>query len=283
KQGVRNALYTLELMGLPQVPVHAGCAAPLHRPLETAQHVHGVDGMGDIGLPEPSTAAASAEAVDALLTASRSAPGELTLVTLGPLTNIATALRRDAGVLARFKRVFLMAGAADGVGNVSPAGEYNVWADPEAARLVLAAEADLTFIGWDVSRRRAVLAPEEQARLGSMPTPYAAFMQGINRCVDEWARSYSGLDGYDLPDPIAMAVALRPHLATRTLDTHVAVCVEEPARGMLLVDRRHRPLRSNASVVVDVDEAEFKEMLFAVAGRPGLPGTPLPAALAGGR
>jgi purine nucleosidase len=110
-------------------------------------------------------------------------------------------------------------------------------------------------------------------------TPFAAFMQGINRCVDEWARTSSGLAGYDLPDPVAMAVALRPDLATRVTEAHLAVSVAEPTRGMLLVDRRFRPLPPNASVVWSVDEARFEAMIFELAAKDVAPGIALPRSL----
>lgn len=281
-QGVRNALYTLQLAGRPDVPVHPGCDAPLAGTPHTARHVHGADGMGDLGLPPPATRARDEHAVDVLLDRSAAAPGELTLVTLGPVTNLARALDRDPGVLSRFRRVYLMAGAADGIGNVAPAAEYNVWADPEAMHAVLAARpGNLTFVGWDVSRRHAVLDAADQARLLAIGTPYAAFIHGINRCVGDWARTTTGLAGYDLPDPLAMAVALRPSLATDVGDAHLAVSLHEPTRGMVLVDRRFRPRVPNARVVRAVDGARFRQLLFDLAARGTTAGVALPPSLRG--
>ncbi|NUT40093.1 MAG: nucleoside hydrolase, partial [Thermoactinospora sp.] len=132
----RNALITLELAGSGEVPVHAGCARPLLRPLATAQHVHGADGMSGAPLPDPVGAPTGEHAVDALLRLARERGPELTLVTLGPMTNVAAALVRDRHLLRRFRRTYCMAGAADACGNITASAEFNVWADPEAAAIV---------------------------------------------------------------------------------------------------------------------------------------------------
>ncbi|WP_433190636.1 nucleoside hydrolase [Actinoallomurus sp. CA-150999] len=258
----RNALIALDIGGRGDVPVYPGCERPLRRPLETAQHVHGVDGMGDVGLPDPARSAQSAHAVERLLELARSRPGELTLVTLGPLTNVAAALVRDRDLLRRFRHVYSMAGAADAHGNVSPVAEFNVWADPEAAAIVLDAGGPITFVGWDVSRRYAVMDADDQARLLAMGTVRADFAHRINRSVAEWAATVTGLKGYDLPDPVAMAVALRPKITRETERVHATVAVGDEARGALLVDRRANAPAANVDLVRVVDSSAFKEMLF---------------------
>ncbi|GAA2872902.1 nucleoside hydrolase [Nonomuraea rubra] len=260
----RNALITLEMAGQAGVPVHPGCDRPLTRPPSTAQHVHGLDGMGDVGLPEPARGPAEGHAVDVLLSLPRRHPGELTLVTLGPLTNLAAALLRDRELLTRFRHVYCMAGAADMRGNVSPTAEFNVWADPEAARVVLqAATPDrVTWIGWDVSRKYAVMTPDDQRHLESLGTPLAAFAHRINRTVADWARNVTGLAGYDLPDPVAMAVALRPELVLGSEQAHVDVAVGDETRGQLVIDRRRSAPPPNLTLVRRVDEQGFKQLLF---------------------
>ncbi|MEV4173327.1 nucleoside hydrolase [Nonomuraea sp. NPDC049709] len=265
----RNALITLQLAGHAGVPVHPGCDRPLTRPPSTAQHVHGLDGMGDVGLPDPARAPADGHAVDVLLSLARRHPGELTLVTLGPLTNVAAALLRDRELLTRFRHVYCMAGAADLCGNISPTAEFNVWADPEAARVVLrAATADrVTWIGWDVSRRDAVMTPGDQRRLEELGTPLAAFAHRINRAVADWARDVTGLAGYDLPDPVAMAVALRPELVTERERAHVDVALGDETRGQLIIDRRRAAPPPNVTLVRRVDEQGFKRLLLDACAR----------------
>ena len=182
---VRNAIVTLDLAGGAAIELHAGLDRPLLRPLDTAQFVHGADGMGGADLPEPSRRATSDDAVGALLDIAANEPGRHDLVTLGPLTNIAAALERDADVLTKFGHTYLMAGSPDGVGNVDALGEYNVWADPEAATIVLAAPGAKTLIGWNISRTFAVLTDDEQAELAAVGS-LGRFAVDINGDVEQY-------------------------------------------------------------------------------------------------
>jgi purine nucleosidase len=265
----RNALLTLERAGAHDVPVHSGCDRPIVRPLSTAQEVHGTDGMGDLGLPDPLGHARPEHAVDVLLDTARARPGELTLVTLGPLTNIAAALLRDRGLLHRFAHVYCMIGAPDAVGNISATAEFNAWVDPEAAEVVAAAaEPDLvTWIGWDVSRRDAVITPAEHQRLLALDSPLGEFAARINRTVGDWAVRVTGLAGYDLPDPVAMAVALRPDLALDTETAYVRTALGDELRGQTIVDRRHTGTPPNVTLVRRVHEDRFKQLLFDLLAR----------------
>lgn len=258
----RNAIVTLDIAGHPEVEVHEGLARPLLRPLDTAQDVHGADGMGGAPLPAPSRSASAEHAVDALRRVARDEPGQHVLVTLGPLTNVAAALVLDPDLLTRFTHTYAMAGAFDGVGNMSGLGEYNVWADPEAAHLFLQAPGDKTFVGWDVSRRYAVMPPDEQAALAAVG-PLGRFVIDINRDVDEYARTISGLAGFDLPDPIAMAVAIDPSIVVRSGHHHVNIGRGAVSRGGTIVDHRHDAPAPNAHIAWEVDEARFKAMLTA--------------------
>lgn len=261
----RNALYTLELMGASEVPVYAGCDRPLLRPLETAQWVHGEDGMGDIGLPPPQGIAVPGHAVDILRELSEDHPGELTLVTLGPLTNVAAALARDPDLLARFRHTYIMGGAPDAVGNVTAVAEYNVWADPEAAAMTVAASGAKTLVGWNISRRRAVIADGERAHLEAMGTELAQFTLDINCVLDRVAKEYNGLEGFDLPDPVTTAVALDPSIVTRSETVFMGVATADETRGLTYVDTRLSDAPpANITVVWDVDERAFKERLYAM-------------------
>jgi purine nucleosidase len=261
ERAVQNALITLEQAGQPDVAVHSGAAGPLLRALETAQFVHGEDGMGDIGLPPAvRTAVTSANAVDALLRAPSEFP-DCSLVTLGPLTNIALALNEDPLLLTKYEQVVMMAGAPDGVGNVNLLGEFNVWADPEAARAVLRAPGNKTMVGWNISRLYAVMTPADQARLGTLGR-LGQFVQTINVCVDEYARG-NGLAGYDLPDPISMAIAINPDIATRVELQRIDVLLDgEHERGFTVPSAD--PDIALTKVVWEADETAFKSMIFAM-------------------
>ena len=260
--GVQNALYVVELCGA-DVPVHAGAATPLVVPLETGQHVHGTDGMGDIGLPLTGRSPAAGHAVDALLAASHRHPGELTVVTLGPLTNVAIAVRRDPTWARRVGRCVVMGAVADHVGNQSPVAEFNMWVDPHAVAVVLQSGLPLELIGWDVSRRHAVIEPDEAAALRALGTPVAEMCVDVQRVLTQFCRDETKLAGFDLPDPIAMAYAIDPAVATETQRVHCAVeCTSPLTRGMVVMDRLGLTARQpNATVVTEADRARFMSML----------------------
>jgi purine nucleosidase len=258
---VRNAIVTLDLAGGSEIPLHAGRDRPLARPLDTAQFVHGEDGMGGAPLPEPSRPATSADAVGALLEIAAAETGRHDLVTLGPLTNIAAALERDPEFLMKFGHVYLMAGSPDGVGNVDALGEYNVWADPEAATAVFAAPGAKTMIGWNISRTFAVMNDDEQAALAAVG-PLGEFAIDINGDVEQYCLD-TGLAGFDLPDPIAMAVALDDSIIVEATDEWLVVGLDGPTRGCTIPDRRFGRPDPNIRVLWSVDEAAFKHRLFA--------------------
>jgi len=258
---VRNAIVTLDLAGGAEIPVHAGRDRPLVRPLDTAQFVHGEDGMGGAVLPEPSRAATSDDAVGVLVDVAANQPGRHDLVTLGPLTNIAAALERDPELLTKFGHTYLMAGSPDGVGNVDALGEYNVWADPEAATIVFASPGAKTMIGWNISRKFAVMTDAEQAELAAVG-PLGKFAIDINGDVEQYCLD-TGLAGFDLPDPIAMAVALDDSIVTEATDEWLVVGLDGPTRGCTIPDRRFGRPDPNIHVLWSVDEAAFKRRLRA--------------------
>ena len=260
--GVQNALYTVEMCGA-NVPVYAGCSEPLECDLRTAQMVHGKDGMGDIGLSLQGRVAQSQHAVDALLEASNRFAGELEVVTLGPLTNIATALRRDPDLASRIKRCVVMGAVYDHIGNVTPVAEFNMWCDPLAAQVVLDSGLKPEFVGWDRSRFDAVIDSKMAASIRSIGTPLAEFAIDIQRAVIEFCRTETKIDGFDLPDPIAMAHALDDTVALETRELFCEVETRSgPTEGMVVMDVLgvlHRP--ANAKVVTRASNARFIEML----------------------
>ncbi len=159
-----NALAVAAFTGLPDVPVTAGCAAPLLRPALDAGNVHGESGLGGAVLPAPARAAESGHAIDFIIDRLAAAPGEITLVATGPLTNIALALRREPR-LATWVKDFVIMGGSASRGNVSHAAEYNIWADPEAASIVFDAGWTVTMVGLDVTLlARTTKAIQDQMR-----------------------------------------------------------------------------------------------------------------------
>jgi purine nucleosidase len=256
-QAVQNALYTVELCDS-AVPVYAGAAAPLERPLETAQFVHGEDGMGDIGLQLEGRLPAGEDAVDTIIEVVTDYPGEITLVTLGPLTNLATALTRDPHLWSRVGECVIMGGTGGGPGNVTADAEFNIWVDPEAASIVLGSGIPIQMVGWDISCRYATFGPEEARALRAIDTDLARFCVDIQATLTKYAVEVSGLAGFDLPDPIAMAIALDPGIATRTRPVFLAVGTRESDRGATPIIESRTP---NVSLVEEADRERFLALL----------------------
>lgn len=261
EQAVQNALYTVELSGT-EAPVHAGRARPRVGTLQTAQSVHGEDGMGDIGLPLRGRTPAKGDAVQVLIDAARARPGAVTLVTLGPLTNVAEAFERAPDIPTRLRSLVMMGGTSDAVGNTTAVAEYNIWADAESAAVVFDSGAPITMVGWDISRKWATFTVTEAHALRRLG-PLGRFSADIQGAVDAFARAETGLPGFDLPDPIAMAVALDPSVATETRRLHVAVELRgELTRGQTVVDHLGLTDRAaNADVVLAASRERFLSLL----------------------
>ena len=249
-----NALRVLALVGRGDVPVAMGADRPLRRELHVAAHVHGESGLDGPALPEPASVPVAQHAVDFL--AEHVTP-ETVLVPVGPLTNVALAL--DRGVEPA--RIVLMGGAI-AEGNMTPAAEFNIWADPEAAARVFGSGIDVTMIGLDVTHG-ALLTPawaerfREAGRVGTFVAELVEFFKQYH------ARTY-GWDGAPIHDAVALAHAFRPGIVT-TERMNVEIEVEsELTRGRTVADRWHRTDRpANAHVGVEIDADAFFELLLA--------------------
>ncbi len=235
-QATRNALYTVELCGS-EVPVYRGSDKPLERRLEDATWFHGQDGLGDQGYPAPHRQPEPAHAVDAIIGSIERHPG-LEMVTLGPLTNIASALRRKPEIVSLVSRCVVMGGAPCCVGNVTPAAEYNIWTDPEAARIVLRSGLPIDLIGWHLCRGEAVLHQSDIRHVLALDNERARFAIDCNSHARRAYLEQTGEDGISLPDPVAMSIALDPSIGTRWSRHHVDVeAASDLTRGMTVVDQ----------------------------------------------
>jgi inosine-uridine nucleoside N-ribohydrolase len=276
EQATRNALYTAELCGA-STPVYQGAGQPLHRPLVTAEWFHGQDGLGDHGYPPPHRGAEKQHAVEAIIATIRSNPG-LVLVTLGPLTNVALAAAQAPDIAGKVGRCVVMGGAPCCEGNVTPAAEYNMWVDPEAARIVFRSGLPIELVGWQLCRGAAVLSPADIESINKMGTALANFAVECNSTARTAYRTQTGEDGISLPDPVAMSIALDPSIACESSRHYVDVeTASELTRGMTVVDRlgvasdeRNRATWAglldrapNAKVYWEIDAVRWKQALLA--------------------
>ena len=260
-QAVQNALYTAELCDV-EVPIYAGADRPMLRDLQTAQMVHGEDGMGDIGLPLSGRTPENGWGPQVIIDTIRAHPGEITLIPIGPLTNVAIALLMAPDIAEKVERVVVMGGTGEtGPGNMSPTAEFNFWVDPEAVRVVLRSGMPLEFVGWDVSIASAVVTEDRQAQLRALGK-LGNFSIDIQATLQTYAWEETRLDGPDFPDPIAMAHAIYPTPATmQHLGVDIAIGAE-PMRGTMIVDHfGFAQMEKNVQIVTHYPEEEFFDML----------------------
>jgi inosine-uridine nucleoside N-ribohydrolase len=252
-----NALRVLELAGRADVPLAAGAERPLERDLVVAAHVHGESGLDGPVLPEPTTAPVSDDAVAFLARRVEDAARPVTLVPTGPLTNAARYLQAHGG--AGIARIVLMGGAI-AEGNFTPAAEFNVWCDPEAAAVVFGSGLEIHMLGLDVTHQ-AILGPREQARLRGAGR-VGRFVADLNVFFTRYHRETYGWEGAPIHDAVAVAHAFVPGLV-ETVHCNVEIEREsELCRGRTVVDRWRRTGRPpNAHVGVALDRERFFDLL----------------------
>lgn len=254
-----NAIRVLELVGRGEVPVAAGAPRPLVRELVVADWVHGESGLDGPALGAPGATPLDIHAVDFLARTVDASPDPVTLIATGPLTNVALFLARFPAHAARLERIVAMGGAI-AEGNVTPAAEFNVWADPEAAARVFASGLDVTMIGLDVTHR-ALMLPAHAEHLRGVAGP-GVFVAELFDFFHRFHEATYGFPGSPIHDAVAVAQVVDPGLVT-VVDRHVAVeCASELCRGRTVVDLWRRTGNPpNAHVGVDIDAGRFLSVL----------------------
>ena len=251
---LRNARIVVELSGRRDVPVFAGCARPMRRPLATGERVHGKTGLDGYAWPEPTLPVAEGHAVEFIIdTCLAAEDGSITLCPIGPMTNVATAIRREPGILPKLREIAFMGGAVLGRGNVTQVAEFNIRADPHAADIVLRSGAPLTMFGLDVTHK-AITTPDRLAAIRAIGTPVSDAAAGMLSFYDRCDVERYGAPGAPLHDPCVVAWLLRPELF-RGKDCHVAVETEsELTVGQTVADwwgvTGKKP---NCRVMTDID------------------------------
>ncbi|SHI36510.1 nucleoside hydrolase [Wenxinia saemankumensis] len=258
----RNARIVCELAGRPDIGVRAGCDAPMSRPLVTAEHVHGKTGLDGPELPEPTMPLAEGHAVDWIVETLRREPaGSVILCPLGPLTNIATAFARALDVVERVQAIVLMGGAYFEVGNITPAAEFNIYVDPDAAAAVFRCGRPITVLPLDVTHKALATKARVDAframgtRVGDMVAAWTDFFERFDK------EKY-GSEGAPLHDPLVIAWLLKPDLFS---GRHINVEIEtgsDLTLGMTVADWwRVTDRAPNATFIGDVDAEGFYALL----------------------
>jgi len=258
----RNARMICEVAQRPDIPVFAGCDRPLAHSLVTAEHVHGKSGLDGPDLPDPKMPLQDRHGVDFIIETLRAEPANsVTLCALGPLTNIATALRRARDIAGKIREIVLMGGAYFEVGNITPAAEFNIYVDPEAADIVFKSGVSITVMPLDVTHKALVTEPRNEA--------FAALDTHAGRTVASWTEFFERYDrekygspGAPLHDPTVIAYLIRPDLFS---GRHINVEIETGSaltRGMTVADWwRVTDRPANAMFMGDLDADGFFDLL----------------------
>jgi purine nucleosidase len=273
----RNALRLLDLFGRPDIPVARGAARSLARPFtRKASHIHGRNGLGEVALPAPSRAPVAEAACDLIIRLAREHPGEITLVPVGPLTNVALALLKEPETAQRLAGVVMMGGTLfhPGIpGLPSPMAEANVWGDPEAARVLFGSGARITMVGLDVTMKTLLTDAMMDALSARGDDGVRAAMDMARFYLAAYRAQYPGIAGCALHDPLAVAVAEDPSLVTTEAMRCDVECSGEITRGEVVADRRRGVvLPPNLDVCLEVDVPRVMARFLEALGGPGAPG-----------
>jgi len=264
---VENAKYTLDLVdAADDVPVYEGCRSPLLKDYEHADYVHGEGGLGGDLFPDTGIPSADSHAVDYLVETAHEHDGDLSLLCIGPLTNVALACKREPELNGLLDEVWVMGGAVNCPGNVTPAAEFNFWVDPDAAKLVLS-ELDVHLVDWGLCLDASLVLGEDFEAIRGYDTELADFFLELGEPVLEFTREEQGFDGATSPDSLAAACMIAPEVRRRTAIYPADVDEREGlTRGHSAVDtvggegNPDEPEQGRTTVVEAADHELFREM-----------------------
>jgi purine nucleosidase len=277
QQQVENALYTLQIAGAGgRVPVFVGADRPLLRDPVDAAYVFGADGMSDANYPPAVQRPEARHAVDAIIDLVMANPGEITLLAQAPLTNVALAVAKEPRIAAALKHLWVMGGTDNGIGNVTPAAEFNFYVDPEAAKMVFRAGFNISLVTWTLTVSASAFSEADLAKIEAMKTPLSAFFTQVNSAAVAFSQARYGHGGTLHPDSLACACLLDERLIQ-----HSEACVVEIETGSgltrayssvsssLLPDQEEaapelgKAGAPNARVIKAVDTPRFRQMMIA--------------------
>lgn len=278
EQATKNALLSTEISGATPPPIYKGIGKPLVREQINATMVHGNDGLGDVGYPDPKLVIQSEHAVPAMLRTIKECETDIEMITLGPLTNVAVAIIRDLETMKKLRRIVVMGGAQLGYNARNTCAEFNILSDPEAANVVFQSGIPVVMVPLEVcmGESRDVVADteiteEEQKMIKSFGNPVADFVVDCNCKLRETTMLRVGRNNITLPDPTTVAVALRPGLVEESYECNVVVdtsgsltygqTVIIPPYGSLYVEKSDK---CNVTVVAKIDGQGFKDYLYSL-------------------
>lgn len=258
---VNNALFTLEYLGKEDIPVFLGAKRPILGQWRTVEEVHGKNGFGDWEYPLPNKKPEKEFASDAIIRLSKEYEGELEILAVSPLTNIALAYLKDPEIINRIRKIWIMGGAFDR-GNTTPIAEFNFWVDPEAVKIVLNAGFDITIVPWEVTEESATITDEEWNFIEKMNTKRSYFFTRVNKVLREYSKSVGSL-GSVHPDSLTVTIAYDNSIILDKIEKYVDVETCSNSRGAMLIDWYNLyKKKPNAKIVTKADSQKFKKYLF---------------------
>jgi len=270
-QQVENALYTIQVSNQEHyVPVYKGFEGPLinsgDEEHETVEDVHGSDGMGDAFFEKAKQSPEEGHAIDFIIQKVKENPGEISLLAIAPLTNIAMAIKKDPTIIKDIPHIYIMGGTNNSLGNITAAAEYNFYVDPEAARLVMHSGIPITMVGWDMCTEYSLMYDEDHEEIEQLATSGSEFFIKVNKVVKEFNKKVHKLNGTTHPDTLLVAVAANEELMTAATDYYVDIETKgELTRGYNMVDINNRSGKApNVRVCEAIDREGFKASLFDV-------------------
>jgi len=259
----RNALAVLEFAKAAHIPVARGCSLPLVSPLnKSGDVVHGSSGIGKADLPEPKSKPVSQHAIDYLIERILAEPQEITLFAIGPLTNLALAIRKEPRIAQALKGLVIMGGAIRSGGNITPLAEFNIHADPHAAHVVFHSEIPITLIPLDVTYK-CLLTTADVKRLNRIDSPVSRFIRDATIPYMEFYKKYEGFDGCALHDPLTLATIIAPELLTLEehyvdVDISGGISAGNTFADFMKVSKKP----ANMKVALDVRGRDFVELFL---------------------
>ncbi|BDC19393.1 nucleoside hydrolase [Acidianus sp. HS-5] len=262
EQEVNNALWALEFIGK-EIPVYPGSQRPLVKDYRTVENVHGKGGIGDKIAKPAKLKPSNKHAIDAIIELADMYAGELEFLAISPLTNLALAYLKDKSIAEKIKKVWIMGGTIYGRGNITPVAEYNIWVDPDAAKVVFHSGMDLTMIAWDLITKYTI-NNEEWERIKSINTKLSSFYIDIYTHYRNFAMTKQKMNGNPHPDLITTAIAIDNTIVTNVEKQYVDIencdCL---TRGMTVIDYlRILGKEPNVNVVYEINKEKFVKMLY---------------------
>ncbi|MBM6615550.1 nucleoside hydrolase [Desemzia sp. RIT804] len=271
EQEVENALYTIQVANPDYyVPVYKGYERPIMAVGEekhvTIEDIHGKYGMGDSYFEKTEQRPEKEHAIDFIIETVKANPGEISLLAIAPLTNIAMAIKKDPTIVKDIPHLYIMGGLNHSLGNITAAAEYNFYIDPEAARIVMHSGTPITMVGWDMCKKYSVMKEEDQKEIELLGTAGSEFYMDVNRAVIRYDKKIHKLAGITHPDTLLVAIAADESIMTGSNMYYVDIEIHgELTRGYDLVDVSNFTGKTpNVRVCEEVDREKFKASLLEV-------------------